>query len=431
MKYSKTLGSVVLSTLLLLGTTGCDSSDDPVADATEVAEEIITPYTRVAILADSGSTDADIQAVADKIAHYVTLTDETADDGHDFDFGWVIGGANKGAGGETYTTKDLLPIPSAGTDAGGKSRIVEFCNGGYATMATNTGRFHGSALPCEVSVHSDGTNIYIDMLNAHAIFSLFFTDIEDPDGALEAVANAVNTEIRELVLAALNDTTVAAQSPLAGAVGITEDAATITTAIPYTESTLAMGPTFTQTQIDNDVAFKSPYIIFEYRSPSNTFTTKVDDKALAQAIIDTMGENGTDIYTNVPGVSDGSGWKSAREAPLAIPGVQVVEACSGKYATLATKLGNEYLTALPCEITVLVDENDPTKLTISFLSPNFMFGTMFQGAVEKAYADGKITKDDVIMYSTLADVVFSDLRLIVDTAIQKYDPTLTLQTPAP
>ena len=427
MKYSKTLGSVVLSALLLLGTTGCDSSSDPEA----AAEEVIIPYTRVAVLANSGSTDANIQAVADKIAHYVTLTDETADDGHDFPAGWVIAGANKGAGGETYSTEDLLPIPSAGTAAGGKSRIVEFCNGKYATMATNTGRFHGSALPCEVSVHSDGTNIYIDMLNAHAIFSLFFTDIEDPDGALEAVANAVNTEIRELVLAALNDTTVAAQSPLSAAVGITEDAATITTAIPYTESTEAMGPEFTQEDIDTEIVLRNPYIIFEYRSQGKTFTTKVDDKALAQEIIDTMGENGTDIYTNVPGVSDGSGWKSAREAPLAIPGVQVVEACSGKYAKKATKLGNEYLTALPCEITVLVDENDPSKLTISFLSPNFMFSTMFQGAVEEAYVAGKITQDEVIEYSTLADVVFSDLRLIVDTAIQNYDNTLTLQTPAP
>lgn len=426
MKYSKTIGSVALSALLLLGVSGCNSSSDPAGETT------ITPYTRVAVLAQPNAVDADIQAVADKIAHYVTLTDETNTSGHAFPGGWVIGGANIGAGGETYGTDDLLPIPSAGTAAGGKSRIVEFCNGTYATMATNTGRFHGSALPCEVSVHSDGTNIYIDMLNADAIFSLFFTDISDPNGALKDVASAVNREIRELVLAALDDTTVAAQSPLSiPLIGTTESAAAITAAIPYTESTLAMGPEFTQDDIDTEVALRNPYIVFEYRSAGKTFTTKVDDKALAQEIIATMGENGTDIYTNVPGVSDGSGWKSARKVPLAIPGVQVVEACSGKYATLATKLGNEYLTALPCEITVLVDENDPTKLTISFLSPSFMFGTMFQGAVENAYAEEKITADDVIKYSTLADVVFSDLRLIVDQAIKNYDSTLTLQTPTP
>ncbi|MGB6019707.1 MAG: hypothetical protein WBF77_08920 [Sulfurimonadaceae bacterium] len=426
--HTKLLGSVALSALLIAGLTGCGSDDDTVAATAAAAPAAtISPYTRVAVIENPAAVDdAAIEAIADKIAHYVTLTDETAADGHAFPGGWVIAGANRGAGGETYGTGDLLPIPSAGTAAGGKSRIVEFCNGGYATMATNTGRFHGSALPCEVSVHSDGTNIYVDMLNADAIFNLFFTDISDPTGALEDVASAVNKEIRELVLAALDDTTVAAQSPLVGTVGTTEAAAAITTAIPYTESTLAMGPEFTQTQIDNEVALKNPYIVFEYTN-GNTFATGTDDKALGEAIIATMGTNGTDVYTNVPGVSAGSGWKSARPDTLAIPGVRVIEACSGKYATLATKLGNEYLTALPCEITVLVDENDPTKLTISFLSPNFMFGTMFQGAVEQAYADGKITKDDVIQYSTLADVVFADLRLIVDTAIQNYDPTLSLQ----
>ena len=418
---TKLLGSVALATLLAVGFNGC-GSDDTVAPT---AENTISPYTRVAVLAQPSATDADIQAIADKIAHYVTLTDEVAV--HGFPGGWVIAGANLGSGGETYGTDDLLPIPSAGTAAGGKSRIIEFCNGAYATLATNTGRFHGSALPCEVSVHSDGTNVYIDMLNADAIFSLFFTDISDPTGALKDVASAVNKEIRELLLAALNDTTVAAQSPVAiASVGTTESAATITTAIAYTESTLEMGPKFTQTQIDNDVAFKNPYVVFEY-SNGASFTYKTEDKALAKEIIATMGTNGTDIYANVPGVTAASGWKSARLDPLAIPGVFVTEACSGKYATMATKLGNEYLTALPCEITVFVNETDPTKLSVSVLSPTFMFGTMFQGAVEQAYTDGKITKEEVIAYSALAEVVFSDLRLIVDQAVKNYDSTLTLQ----
>ena len=258
-----------------------------------------------------------------------------------------------------------------------------------------------------------------------------FREFKDSERDLKPVATIINGEIREMILAALNDTVVAAQSPLTNAFGITESAAAITTAIPYTESTEAMGPEFTQGDIDTEVALRNPYIVFEYRSSGKAFTTKVDDKALARAIISTMGENGTDIYTNVPGVSSGSGWRSARESPIPIPGVQLVEACSKKYATKATILGNEYLTALPCEISVFVDENDPTKLTISVLSPSFMFGTMFQGAVEEAFINGEITQDDVIEYSTLADVVFSDLRLIIDQAIKNYDSTLTLQTPAP
>ena len=418
MKYTKTLGSIALSGLLLLGMNGCGSNGSDT-----VAEETITPYTRVAVINDT----TDVAGIADKIAHYVTLTDETNATGHNFPAPWVIAGANK-KDNETYSTEDLLAIPSAGTDFGGKSRVIEFCNGKYATMATNTGRFHGSALPCEVAVHSDGTNTYVDMLDAHAIFSLFFTDIdEDAKAALGPVVNAVNSEIREMILAGLDDTTVAALSPTTNAFGTTDEAATITTAIPYTESTLAMGPEFTQDDIDTEVALRNPYVVFKYKAKNGIATFDADDAAnFAQQIIDTMGYEGnlgwtsTLIYENVPGVSEGSGWKSAREHPLNIPGVKVVEACSGKYATKATTLGNEYLTALPCEITVYVDETDETNqtLSVSYLSPNFMFGTMFQGAVEEAFATEKITSDQVIEYSTLPEVVFSDLRLIVDQAVK-------------
>lgn len=435
---TKILGSLALTSLLMLGFTGCGSDDDTVA-----APSTITPYTRVAVITQADATETDVANVADKIAHYVTLTDETDDNGHNFPGGWVIAGANKSAGGEAYSTADLLPIPSAGTaynrTNGIKSRVIEFCNGTYATMATNTGRFHGSALPCEVSVHTDGENIYIDMLNADAIFSLFFTDISDPDGSLEAVASAVNAEIREMILAALDDTTVAA-SDANTSVGLLNPnvSATITTPIEYTESTLAMGPAFTQAEIDEDVSLRNPYIVFKYKADENTtFATNTHDKNLAQRIINTMGEDGLLSRTNVPGISEGSGWKSARPETLAIPGVRVVEACSGLYAGKATKLGNEYITALPCEITVYVDDNatdynatakTSETIAISFLNPSFMFGTMFQNSVANAYLAGEITEDDVIEYSTLADVVFSDLRLIVDQAIKDYadDYNITL-----
>lgn len=436
MKYTKTLGSIALSALLL-GMTGCGSdnntviADTPVVDDTPVviadtpvvAEETITPYTRVAVINDT----TDVAGIADKIAHYVTLTDETADDGHDFPAPWVIAGANK-KDSETYGPLDLLAIPSAGTDFGGKSRVIEFCNGKYATMATNTGRFHGSALPCEVSVHSDGTNTYVDMLDAHAIFSLFFTDIEDDaKAALGPVVTAVNGEIREMILAGLDDTTVAALSPTANNFGTTDEAAGITDAIPYIESTSALGPEFTQDDIDTEVALRNPYVVYKYKAANGngTFVT-ADALDFAQEIIDTMGNEEqagwteNTIYENVEGVSTGSGWKSARPHPLNIPGVKVVEACSGQYAKKATSLGNEYLTALPCEITVYVDETDDTNqtLSVSFLSPAFMFNTMFQGAVEAAYANEDINASQVIEYSTLPDVVFSDLRLIVDQAVK-------------
>lgn len=434
MKYSKTLSSVALSALLLLGVSGCNSSDNPVAvadDPAPAAEETISPYERVAVIQGNW---ADVNGIADKIAQYVTLTDEDTDLGFDSG-GWLIAGAKtaNNGGTETYETTDLLPIPAMGVASDltpaieKKSRVIEFCNGKYAKMAMGTGLRHGPALPCEVSVHSDGENIFIDMLDADAIFSIFFHDITD-DGTLKDVASKVKNELRTMVLAALDDSvTVAGNVPV--------DDVTITATEPidggavvaYEESTEALGPKFSNTDISDSVSYRDPYIVFKYVNGTNaggTFT-KDDAKNLAKDIIATLGTDAATADTNVPGLSAGSAWRSARPEPLEIPGVFTAEACSPKYAKKATTLGNEYLTALPCEITVYVDDEDDSNqtLAISFLNPNFMFGTMFDGAVDNALANGTIDKDGAIEYSTLADVVFADLRMIVDSAVQDHDGT--------
>ena len=435
MKYSKTLGSVALSTLLLLGMTGCDDNDTIVAEAPVVEApvevvETISPYQRVAVIA--GGWDK-VNGIADKIAQYVTLTDEDAELGFDSG-GWLIGGAKtaNNGGGETYEFSDLLPIPAMGvTDNTGKSRVIEFCNGKYAGMAMGTGLRHGPALPCEVSVHSDGTNIYIDMLDADAIFSIFFHDITD-DGTLKQVAADVKSELRTMVLAALDDSATVAANATADGVIITTDPQ-LTTAVTYTESTEALGPKFSATDISDSVSYRDPYIVYRYTSPGVKFT-KADASALAKDIIAALGtdDNTADKTLGLEGLSANSAWRSGREAPLGIPGIFVAEACSPKYASKATKLGNQYITALPCEISVYVDDTaddyiktdgtlpsgEGSVLSISFLNPNFMFGTMFEGAVANALADGTIDKPDAIEYSTLADVVFGDLRMIVDHAVQ-------------
>jgi len=377
-RYGNLLGTAALGALLVAGFVGCGD------DSSSSKGETITPYERVAVI--PGTWD-DVLGVADQIASYVDQTDESAALGYPTN--WIVAGANPKLG-ETYDTTDLLPIPANG----GKSRVIELCNSVYATKAMATGRFHGPALPCEVSVHSDGTNIYVDMLNADAIFSIFFTDINDSDGTLAAVASDVKREIRGIVLAALEN-----KSP--------------------TESDLKMGPVFDKEGME-EVSFTTPYIVYKYQRKDGTAFVPGDDRILAAEIIAKLGTESATADLNVPGLSGGSAWRSGRPAPLAIPGVQVVEACSPKYATKATKLGNEYITALPCEISAYIDETDDTNKTVavSFLNPNFMFGTMFGGAVEKAYDDGVITKADVIEYSTLAEVVFGDLRLIVDAAVQ-------------
>jgi uncharacterized protein (DUF302 family) len=416
MKYSKTLGSVVLSTLLLLGTTGCDSSDDPAAAA---EEEVITPYTRVAVI--EGKDWDDVNDIATKIAQYVIHTDESdiaANGVMELPTNWVIAGAKLPA--ETFELGDLLPIPVLVNGVTKKSRVVEFCNGAYATKAVGTGKFHGSALPCEVSVHSENGNVYVDMLDAEAIFNIFFTDAKENFTAEEnaefaQMASDVKSELRQMIIAALADP----------ATGVTK-----TDPIVNTELTDELGPEFTQDKIDNDIAFRSPYIVYKYKRTDGDATFDLADAGtLAQGIIDVLGEDGDTAENRLPGLSIGSAWRSGRPDPIAIPGVKVVEACSPKYAKKATALGNEYITALPCEFTVYVDETDPTgeTLAISFLNPNFMFGTMFEGAVSSAFANDDLTKADVIEYSTLADVVFGDLRMIVDHAVQSSSMKLKIK----
>ena len=91
MNYSKTLGSVALSALLLLGMTGCDNNNNTSVDTNDSVGvvETISPYQRVAVIS---GTWADVPGIADKIAQYVTLTDEDAVLGFDSG-GWLIGGA--------------------------------------------------------------------------------------------------------------------------------------------------------------------------------------------------------------------------------------------------------------------------------------------------------------------------------------------------
>ena len=149
----------------------------------------------------------------------------------------MIAGANTGATPpETYEPTDLLPIPGMGVAGStGTSRVIEFCNKAYALEAVGTGWFHSSALPCEVSVHSDGTNVYIDMLDAEAIFNIFFTDAEGTDAEMEefaAMASAVKSELRTMIKAGLEDTNESVSgtgTPFSGV------------AVSYTESTAGDG----------------------------------------------------------------------------------------------------------------------------------------------------------------------------------------------
>ena len=376
----------LLSAVALLAINGCGS--DGSSTNTE-AETSIRPYQRVAVIP---GTKADIQAIALKISDYVVETDEKKVLG--FPSNWVIAGANPHAK-ETYEgNDDLIPIPVDTGKEVYKSRVIEFCNGVYATQATNTGQQHGSALPCEVTVHSDGKNIYVDMLDADAIFTIFFPNIPDPDGQLKKMATDVKGEIRAMIMASLADVS------------------------QVTESTEAFGPKFTQDDVskikDDDI-----YLVSKYTSTEGSVFTKADAKALAKKIIEKMGTDEANADTNVEGLSENSQWRSARPDPIAIPGVFVTEACSPTYAKMATRLGAEYITALPCEITTYLDRTDDTNKTISIsiLSPQFMFENMFKGAVENAVKNTGLSQEDANKYQTLASIVLADLNKIIASSI--------------
>jgi uncharacterized protein (DUF302 family) len=102
--------------------------------------------------------------------------------------------------------------------------------------------------------------------------------------------------------------------------------------------------------------------------------------------------------------------------------VFVTEACSPTYAMMATKLGAEYITALPCKISVYLDESDDSNktLAISILNPNFMLEYMFKDAIKSAIDSGKITQEEARKYDTLASTILSDLNKIADKAIADY-----------
>jgi uncharacterized protein (DUF302 family) len=386
----RVLQGALLSAIATFTIIGCN---DPV----ETEKVTIQPYQRVAVIP---GTKADIEKIALKISDYVVNTDEEAVLG--FPSNWVIAGANPHAK-ETYDgNDDLIPIPVDTGKEVYKSRVIEFCNGPYATQATNTGQQHGSALPCEVAVHSDGTNVYVDMLDADAIFTIFFPGIEDPDNKLKGMAEAVKGEIRGMIMASLN-----------GTEGLTE-------------ATDALGPQFTTDELSK-IKNEDIYLVTQYKSTSGKAFTKTDAKKLAQTIIEKMGTDDVNADAHVEGLSENSQWRSARPDPIAIPGVFVTEACSPTYAKMATRLGAEYITALPCEITAYLDRTDDTNqtLSISILSPQFMFENMFKGAVENAVANRGLSQEEAKKYETLASIVLGDLNKIVDEAVANSGLDLT------
>ncbi|MCO6411348.1 MAG: DUF302 domain-containing protein [Thiogranum sp.] len=418
--------------------------------------ETVTPYNRVARLpvvkdaygqVDHVATYAKVKAAALALARYVALNHDATILGDSVIKGddWVLGGTSLPCRKTQTCTDDeishaIIEIPSPEpidpndptylstgvvTSANTKkASVLDFCNEHYAKQALGVspivadkkvvnGYSHTPALPCEVSIWNDDKHIYVDMLDPNAIFSLFFTDVlfsadmQDPAfaDAITDLPPQVKLEIQAVVLHAMNEF----------------DSKTKTV-------DKQLGPKYkSMDEVVNVVAnspFMSPYKHVGYTKADGTAFTATDSTAVTQAIINTMSIHGQSGAGTHPTVIDGDGntldsilspgssWRSARSTPLTLPGSNhVIEACSPKYAKMAMSTGLHHVTALPCEITVQIIDQDSNgskeTLVVSYLDPHFMLNALF--------AD--ISEADKIAFASIPGNIMDDLQKIVAAAL--------------
>ncbi|MDH5612673.1 MAG: DUF302 domain-containing protein [Gammaproteobacteria bacterium] len=410
----------------------------------------MTPFSRVAKLPvvkvrgqiDYKATYNKARAASVAIATYVARMKEADMLGVDVIKGidWKLGGTSKECLDTRVCTDDeivhnVMQIPSpdpidpndATYVATGvvtpantkKGNVIEFCNGKYAGMAMGVepiidgrtianGYAHAPALPCEVSVWNDDQHIYVDMLDPSAIFTLFFSDVlfsadmQDPvfAEAMNAMPPQVKAEIVAIIYAALSE--------------FDSDMKVMDQKI---------GPAYQSIEdiikVVDDSPLDSPYLHMTYTKQDGGVFTETESKKVAQTIIDTMSIHGNADAGTHPTVinADGdtldsilspkSSWRSARTAPITIPGKNhIIEACSPKYAKMAMGTGLHHVNALPCEITVKIIDGG-NKLIISYLDPAFMLGAMF--------AD--ISEEDKARFGAIPGLINADLQKIVTAAL--------------
>ncbi|RKZ68279.1 MAG: hypothetical protein DRQ44_04665 [Gammaproteobacteria bacterium] len=404
----------------------------------------MTPFARIAHVKvvkdeygniDREETYKETGKVAAAIANYVAKYDDSDESG--FPANWIVGGTEGGVlpADAIMQIPSPFPVDPENLSLGiKKAKVLDLCNAYYAKQALGVapiagttkkvvnGYSHAPALPCELAVWNDDENIYIDMLDPNAIFSLFFTDVlvsadmQDPDfaAAITALPVAVKSEIKTMVYKALGE---------AG--------------YKYNTHDKMIGPKYkTVEELFEVVAaspHQSPFKHVAYTKTSGESFAPAESAAVAQAIINTMSiHGGTTPDGRAPGVHDPeleailsepgkNKWRSARHEPLGLPGKPaknwVIEACSPYYAKMAMGTGMHHATALPCEISVQVIDTDGIadsdgnfsyeELVISYLDPHFMLGALFADMTD----DEKAALGDVPGY------ILDDLQDIVQFAL--------------
>jgi uncharacterized protein (DUF302 family) len=384
----------------------------------------LTPFVGVAsvpVTADAGENEfleAENQAeqVAITIATYVALVDEKDQLG--FIDNWLLAGYE----GEVTIEQAILHVPTNylidenNPDLGTKTvYIVEMCNPTFAKKALGVtpiveddpdsvitnGHIHAPALPCEVAVYVEDTDIRIDMLDPEAIFTLFFTDVlfgdqmEDEEfaAAVQELPATVKAEIRTIIYTALEegDFVVA-------------------------ETDEQLGPKYCSLEevakVVEETEYESPYVHFKYDKTDGTDFTQDEAGEVAAAIIAVLAmEDKSELDLNYT-------WKSPRPAPLPVPGNFLVEACSPENAKAAMDMGMYHATALPCAITTKAvdDDGDGTvELFLTYLSPHFMFNAMFSDVFPG------MTEDELEEIEQQAADVLEDLQDMVAAALEEFD----------
>ncbi|WP_304299481.1 hypothetical protein [Chromatium okenii] len=362
--------------------------------------------------------------VAFKIAAFVAKKDESTLGLSESN--WVLGGAPEGATVkdadvkaailDVPTNQPINPSVAYSVTNTKKINIIELCNQVFASKALGitpvvgttrvaNGHLHATALPCEVAVYADGYDIKIEMLNAEAIFSLFFTDVlfgkqmqnQAFATAIQKLPVQVNTELPAIIYQALTDAKVT-----------------------YWADNWSKGPWFSDewdmVRALLSTPMNSPYVHFTYSKVDGKIFSDDEVLTVAKTIIATLTVNGTtgagvhDAALDAQ-LSTGSQWRSARPAPLSLPGgIKLIEGCSPMYAKQALTTGFYHATALPCEMAVMKSA-DSKQLLISFLDPHFMFNALFSDAFDN------MTAEQLTAFATLPDIVLDDLQIIVDYAL--------------
>ena len=386
----------------------------------------LTPFTRVAVIgpiADPVEADTKAKAVATAIATYVATIDDTQPP-NEFEANWILGGFE----GEVTIEEAILRVPTPyridptepmSTDNRKKVNLVEMCNPLFARKALGllpivegdptskviNGYIHAPALPCEVAIYAEDGNVYVEMLNPEAIFTLFFTDVlfgeqmNDPAFAAEiqALPTQVNMEIQTIIHTALEG---------AG--------------FDYIDPSQPLGPVYQSlqqvAQVVAETPYQSPYVHFAYQKSDGGDFTADEVAFIADKIIETFSLDGIhpvslDARLNM------DDWRSARPHPLPVPGNLVIEACSPTNAITAMGLGMDHATALPCEIAVKAvsydGDMDNETLLITYLDPHFMFSALFSDAF------GDLTDEEMEAFMALPPMVLEDLQTVVKDALKR------------